>query len=439
MLWQQILDAYIRTTNGLAGGLTFLKNAAKTSLEVNNCVMAAGLQFAVDLFSQMWHGLQFIFTVIFATAAFFLEFVVELINFTQALLFLVWKIAVIIYSFLVLVFHFVECLFYFIWTGGKWTAETIRISGRNLTENSLSTWKHFVISLQELTNSLIHGFTHIGTCAKSFLWYMFDFVCNAYYYTCEGLTKIDQLVKDCFRSLFDNVYFFTTEYLFNMPTEAYLGILVTILCAMICRNIVKFLTSEGLTFPTQGWFTFRRSADEIHIIFDDDDNYVRAEFSDDDDVIDLTLNGADDDESDDGSVHTDSSGSSNGSNYDNEFSDEEMTIGSDSDSESVAPSEMSEINIQLPDSSHRLQRSDTPSRFNKDMTAEDVQRFVESEKERRMCVVCQDRTKSVLVLPCRHMCMCVECGNMIARSRSRESRRCPLCRTKINTIMNVYV
>ena len=150
----------------------------------------------------------------------------------------------------------------------------------------------------------------------------------------------------------------------------------------------------------------------------------------------------DDENDDEFSVNSEFSDHSSDS-YDDDEDDGELEVDSDSDNESYAASEseMSEINIQLPDLNgpHDLRRSATPSRFTKNMSSDDLQKVIESEKERRSCVVCQDRSKSVLILPCRHMCLCVECGNHIARSRSHERRKCPLCRTRITTIMNVYV
>ncbi len=63
----------------------------------------------------------------------------------------------------------------------------------------------------------------------------------------------------------------------------------------------------------------------------------------------------------------------------------------------------------------------------------------ESESLMRKCVVCQDQPKTVLVLPCKHMCLCIDCAHTIATSRNRARRVCPLCRGRIQTVMNVYL
>jgi hypothetical protein len=61
-----------------------------------------------------------------------------------------------------------------------------------------------------------------------------------------------------------------------------------------------------------------------------------------------------------------------------------------------------------------------------------VQDRLSTEDERRMCVVCQEEIKSVLLMPCRHLCLCKEC------SRRNEISKCPLCREKISQKIDVY-
>lgn len=49
------------------------------------------------------------------------------------------------------------------------------------------------------------------------------------------------------------------------------------------------------------------------------------------------------------------------------------------------------------------------------------------------CVVCLDRTKNVVLLPCRHMCLCDACG-----VPSNAITHCPLCRVRILSRISVY-
>eukprot|EP01036_Dinobryon_divergens_P028935 gene28935-37957_t len=52
------------------------------------------------------------------------------------------------------------------------------------------------------------------------------------------------------------------------------------------------------------------------------------------------------------------------------------------------------------------------------------------------CVICQDFEKSVVLLPCRHLCLCANCGNEVLISKLS---RCPLCRTKISRTLSVFL
>ena len=51
------------------------------------------------------------------------------------------------------------------------------------------------------------------------------------------------------------------------------------------------------------------------------------------------------------------------------------------------------------------------------------------------CVVCMEETRSCLFLPCRHMCVCRVCADLIMASTAD----CPRCRTKVENIIDVFV
>lgn len=61
-----------------------------------------------------------------------------------------------------------------------------------------------------------------------------------------------------------------------------------------------------------------------------------------------------------------------------------------------------------------------------------VQSRLSEAEEKRVCVVCQTDAKTVLLMPCRHMCLCKNCS-----SRS-EMTKCPLCRVAITERIDVY-
>lgn len=69
-----------------------------------------------------------------------------------------------------------------------------------------------------------------------------------------------------------------------------------------------------------------------------------------------------------------------------------------------------------------------------DHELQELQKKLYAEKERRICVICQDRERSVLLYPCGHMCVCEECTNAI-RQRGHP---CPICRQDIIDTLKVY-
>ena len=63
---------------------------------------------------------------------------------------------------------------------------------------------------------------------------------------------------------------------------------------------------------------------------------------------------------------------------------------------------------------------------------------LELEKDKRLCVVCQDNVKNILLMPCRHVCMCRQCLREIRQGRLG-LLQCPLCRTRIESSLEVFV
>ena len=115
---------------------------------------------------------------------------------------------------------------------------------------------------------------------------------------------------------------------------------------------------------------------------------------------------------------------------------DDTNINTDSDSDD---SDRATIDVQLPDqpsslASGRHHGYATRSKGN----VSQLQQHLDQERERSLCVICQDQMKSVLVLPCRHMCMCVDCARTVVSGAHGQRRICPLCRGDIRIVMNVY-
>jgi len=55
-----------------------------------------------------------------------------------------------------------------------------------------------------------------------------------------------------------------------------------------------------------------------------------------------------------------------------------------------------------------------------------------------VCCICLDAPKSILVMPCRHLCVCVGCSRGGSGSAARPLRLCPVCRTHVTECLQVY-
>ncbi|ORZ33642.1 hypothetical protein BCR44DRAFT_30483 [Catenaria anguillulae PL171] len=49
------------------------------------------------------------------------------------------------------------------------------------------------------------------------------------------------------------------------------------------------------------------------------------------------------------------------------------------------------------------------------------------------CIVCMADAKDTMVLPCRHLCLCKECGSQLRR----QSSKCPICRQDFHSLLHV--
>lgn len=65
---------------------------------------------------------------------------------------------------------------------------------------------------------------------------------------------------------------------------------------------------------------------------------------------------------------------------------------------------------------------------------------VEREREDKLCVICQDREKCIMILPCRHLCICQDCQlRLMQRTDQPHSRTCPICRKNVKQTIKVYL
>ncbi len=60
--------------------------------------------------------------------------------------------------------------------------------------------------------------------------------------------------------------------------------------------------------------------------------------------------------------------------------------------------------------------------------------------ERSTCCICQTNVSNILLLPCKHLCLCKDCFENVRTNQAdtNQSHHCPMCRTHVENYWRIY-
>jgi len=83
----------------------------------------------------------------------------------------------------------------------------------------------------------------------------------------------------------------------------------------------------------------------------------------------------------------------------------------------------------------RANRKRGSRRGSEDSVEDQLMREVEREREDKLCCICQDQEKCIMMLPCRHLCICSSCMEPLRTHRNT----CPICRKQVKQMIKAYL
>lgn len=83
-------------------------------------------------------------------------------------------------------------------------------------------------------------------------------------------------------------------------------------------------------------------------------------------------------------------------------------------------------------------RERTPERKLK-IINKDLEKYKNLVKDSMCCICCEEKSK-ILMLPCKHLCLCTSCFEKIRKNQrdTNQTHDCPLCRRKVDNYWTVF-
>ena len=57
------------------------------------------------------------------------------------------------------------------------------------------------------------------------------------------------------------------------------------------------------------------------------------------------------------------------------------------------------------------------------------------EEDKNMCKVCFERPVQITLVPCGHLCLCVDCSGLLTAME----HKCPICRNNIDSVIKTFI
>ncbi|GFO19996.1 RING finger protein 26 [Plakobranchus ocellatus] len=444
-------------------------NAGRFIFNLNYQVVTALVHYIGQCISYVDHFARLIKSELLTIGSHIAHFVTEIYLFVESLCAIVWRLTTAVCEVLNSAYSNTASVCAVVVDSITCSAEFVRtavVDMYNLVVAGASHSISFIITAITTAFLLVAS---LGAACVSFIngvWHGLGFVLSSVAYFPTFLSKT---ANNAWKRLVEGV----ADVVLATTKETYLGIVVLCLIYLTLSNFMRYFSCRSLPL-----FSRRARRRRIHPASADPLQFDLGFESDFEDMYDPDVEGRDrrppwlnrnstepeeDAVNDENSSTSDSneSDTSDNENGDNDANDsDEYTVVTDEDEDSSDADSVNSINsrtfstgssdrdieVQLPplDQHYSLRsRSSTPARQPDKAgplsSPEDFNREMERERDKRKCVVCQDEIKSVLVLPCKHMCLCVMCADQIVHSRQQGRRACPLCRTRITKVMNIYV